>query len=84
MADYQDSKALVLQLYEELEAASARDAGGVLNRFTSNPEIGALTEIGFSGLPSLRRPSQVDESRGQPVGGDATSLATVSSRSRPS
>jgi len=36
MADYQDSKALVLQLYEELEAASARDAGGVLNRFTSS------------------------------------------------
>ncbi len=36
MADYQDSKALVLQFYEELEAASARDAGGVLNRFTSS------------------------------------------------
>ena len=36
MANYQDSKALVLQLYEELEAASARDVGGVLNRFTSS------------------------------------------------
>ncbi len=36
MADYQDSKALVLQLYEELEAVSARDVGGVLNRYTSS------------------------------------------------
>jgi len=36
MVNYQDSKALVLQLYEELEAASARDVGGVLNRFTSS------------------------------------------------
>jgi len=36
MADYQDSKALVLQFYKELEAASAPDVGGVLNRFTSS------------------------------------------------
>jgi len=36
MADYQDSKALVLQFYEELEAASAHDVGRVLNRFTSS------------------------------------------------
>ncbi len=36
MADYQDSKALVLQLYEELEAASAHDVGGVLSRYTSS------------------------------------------------
>ena len=36
MADYQDSKALVLQFYEELEAASAHDAGRVLNRYTSS------------------------------------------------
>ena len=36
MADYQDSKALVLQFYEELEAASAQDVGRVLNRYTSS------------------------------------------------
>ena len=36
MADYQDSKALVLQFYEELEAASADDVGNVLARYTSS------------------------------------------------
>ncbi len=36
MANYQDSKALVLQFYEELEAASADDVGNVLSRFTSS------------------------------------------------
>ena len=36
MADYQDSKALVLQFYEELEAASADDAGSILNRYTNS------------------------------------------------
>ncbi len=36
MADYQDSKALVLQFYEELEAASADDVGNVLNQYTSS------------------------------------------------
>ena len=36
MADYQDSKALVLQFYEEFEATSADDIGNVLNRYTSS------------------------------------------------
>ncbi len=36
MSDYQDSKALVLQLYEELEAASADDVGNILSRYTSS------------------------------------------------
>ena len=36
MADYQDSKALVLKFYEELEAASADRVGSVLNRYTSS------------------------------------------------
>ncbi len=36
MADYQDSKALVLRYFEELEAASADHAGDVLNRYTSS------------------------------------------------
>ncbi len=36
MADYQDSKALVLQYYEGLEAASAHDVGGVLKQYTSS------------------------------------------------
>ena len=36
MADYQDSKALVLQFYEEFEAASADDVGNVLTRYTSS------------------------------------------------
>jgi len=36
MADYQDSKALVLRYLEELEAASADHAGDVLNRYTSS------------------------------------------------
>mgnify|MGYP001172757407 CR=1 FL=1 len=36
MADYQDNKAIVLQLYEELEAASADDVGTVLNRYTTS------------------------------------------------
>ena len=36
MADYQDSKSLVLQFYEELEAASADDVGSVLTRYTSS------------------------------------------------
>jgi len=35
MANYQDSKALVLNFYEELEAASANHVGTVLNRYTS-------------------------------------------------
>lgn len=35
MADYQDSKALVLQYYEELEAASADHVGSVLKQYTS-------------------------------------------------
>ena len=35
MADYQDSKNLVLQFYEELEAASADDAAKVMNRYMS-------------------------------------------------
>ena len=35
MPDYQDSKALVLNFYEELEAASADRVGSVLNRYTS-------------------------------------------------
>ena len=36
MPNYQDSKALVLQFYEELEAASAGDVGNVLTRYTSS------------------------------------------------
>ena len=36
MADYQDSKALVLNFYEEFESASADQAGTVLNRYTSS------------------------------------------------
>ncbi len=36
MPDYQDSKALVLNFYEELEAASADRVGSVLNRYTSS------------------------------------------------
>ncbi len=36
MPDYQDSKALVLNFYEEFEAASADQAGTVLNRYTSS------------------------------------------------
>ena len=36
MPDYQDSKALVLSFYEELEAASADRVGSVLNRYTSS------------------------------------------------
>ncbi len=36
MANYQDSKALVLQFYEELEAASARNVRSVLNRYTTS------------------------------------------------
>ncbi len=36
MADYQDSKALVLQFYEELEAVSAGDVGSILNRYTTS------------------------------------------------
>ena len=36
MTDYQDNKAIVLQLYEELEAASADDVGTVLNRYTTS------------------------------------------------
>ncbi len=36
MADYQDNKALVLKFYAELEAASADDAGRVLQRYTSS------------------------------------------------
>ncbi len=35
MADYQDSKALVLRFYEELEAASADHVGSVLKKYTS-------------------------------------------------
>ena len=35
MADYQDSKALVLQYYGELEAASADHVGSVLKQYTS-------------------------------------------------
>jgi len=36
MADYQDSKALVLNFYEELQAASAGDVGKILSRYTSS------------------------------------------------
>ena len=36
MANYQDNKALVLNFYEELEAASADHIGSVLNRYTSS------------------------------------------------
>jgi hypothetical protein len=36
MADYQDSKTLVLQFYEELEAASADDVAKVMNRYMSS------------------------------------------------
>ena len=36
MADYQDSKTLVLQFYEELEAASADDIAKVMNRYMSS------------------------------------------------
>ncbi len=36
MPDYQDSKALVLNFYEELEAAAADHVGSVLNRYTSS------------------------------------------------
>jgi predicted ester cyclase len=36
MADYQDSKNLVLQFYEELEAASADDVAKVMNRYMSS------------------------------------------------
>ncbi len=36
MADFQDIKALVLQYYEELEAASADHVGKVLNRYASS------------------------------------------------
>ncbi len=36
MPHYQDNKTLVLQFYEELEAASANDAGNVLSRFMSS------------------------------------------------
>jgi predicted ester cyclase len=36
MADYQDSKNLVLQFYEELEAASADDVVKVMNRYMSS------------------------------------------------
>ncbi len=36
MADYQDSKALVLQFYAELEAASAHDLSAVLKRHTAS------------------------------------------------
>lgn len=36
MADYQDSKNLVLQFYEELEAASTDDVAKVLNRYMSS------------------------------------------------
>ena len=36
MSNYQDSKALVLNFYEELEATSADHAGKVLSRYTSS------------------------------------------------
>jgi hypothetical protein len=36
MVDYQDSKTLVLQFYEELEAASADDVAKVMNRYRSS------------------------------------------------
>ncbi len=36
MANYQDSKALILRFYEEFEAASARNVGSVLNRYTAS------------------------------------------------
>ncbi len=36
MPNYQDSKALVLNFYEELEAASTDHIGNVLNRYTSS------------------------------------------------
>ncbi len=36
MADYQDSKTLVLQFYEELEAAPADDVAKVMNRYMSS------------------------------------------------
>ena len=36
MADHQDSKTLVLQFYEELEAAAAVDVGKVMNRYMSS------------------------------------------------
>ncbi len=36
MPNYQDSKTLVLQFYDELESTSADDAGDVLNRYTSS------------------------------------------------
>ena len=36
MSDYQDSKALVLNFYEEFESASADQAATVLNRYTSS------------------------------------------------
>ncbi len=36
MADYQDSKTLVLQFYEELEAASANDVAKVMSRYMSS------------------------------------------------
>ena len=36
MPNYQDSKALVLKFYEELEAASTDHIGSVLNRYTSS------------------------------------------------
>ena len=36
MADYQDSKNLVVQFFEELEAASADDVAKVMNRYMSS------------------------------------------------
>lgn len=36
MSNYQDSKALVLNFYQELEATSAEHAGNVLSRYTSS------------------------------------------------
>ena len=36
MADFQDNKALVLQFYEELEAASADNVASVFNRYTTS------------------------------------------------
>ena len=36
MADYQDGKTLVLQFYEELEAASVDDVAKVMNRYMSS------------------------------------------------
>ena len=40
MADYQDSKTLVLQFYEELEAASADDVAKVINSAKSTRNFG--------------------------------------------